>query len=85
MRDILSIYIPKLSEWFPGLMGYTERLKVTLDLIEFFRPIVNEHRQTGEKGIQRDLLDVYLETMADTTDPTSSFHHEKGRFFLAGT
>ena len=59
-------------------MGYTRRLQAMGELIEFFRPIVNERRKTAEKGIQRDLLDVYLETMAETTDPNSSFYHEKG-------
>ena len=78
VRDFLSIYVPKLSEWFPNFMGYTRRLQVTHDLLDIFKQIVTEHRKTGETGVQRDLLDVYLETMAATTDPNSSFHPEKG-------
>ena len=82
VRDILSIYIPTLAEWFPNFMGYTPRLQAGRKLLDFFRQILKERRGTRVKGMQRDLLHVYLETMAGTTDPNSSFYHEKGSSWL---
>ena len=70
---LLSFY-PTLAQWIPNLSGwnYVSRLaKVRHDL---FDGIIEEHRKTRVKEHPRDYIDVYLNEVEATEDPTSSFH-----------
>ena len=78
---MVSFY-PKLAQWLPNLSGwnYVARLaKVRHDL---FDRIIDEHRKTRIEEHPRDYIDVYLNEMEATKDPTSSFHQSTARMIV---
>jgi hypothetical protein len=62
----------------PKKSGYNKVVEAVEKLREMFRSVLEEHKSTYQQGIYRDFIDVYLEKINATEDPTSSFYKEVG-------
>jgi len=63
---------------FPGKSGYTSMAKTVSCLKEMIGAIVEKHKATFTPGMNRDFIDVYLDKIAKTSDPNSSFYGSVG-------
>lgn len=73
------LFFPKLGKLFPKLTGYDFVMEAVLK----YRNIAVEHIERHLKEINyevspRDFIDVYLQEIKATTDPTSSFYKDAG-------
>ena len=56
--------------------------KVFVQIFDMFQPYINKHWSTRVSGAPRDFIDAYIDEIESTTDPTSSFHGQRGRHGL---
>lgn len=61
----------------PGLSGHTEAMESLLDMQNYFRKSIREHKRTIDENNPRDFMDVYLrETEVQSNKPDSTFTEE---------
>ena len=53
-----------------------------INLTNIIEASINEHRDTLDPDNLRDMADVYLNEIATTTDPSSSFYKERGYYAM---
>ncbi|CAL8142838.1 unnamed protein product [Orchesella dallaii] len=63
-----------LKHILPDLSGYNAIRKMFAELAEFVGNTIQEHKNTFQEDSPRDFIDVYLNEIKSTTDPSSSFH-----------
>ena len=77
------IFFPELTRlamMFPKLSGWSKLVKVAEPMRKIFDDAVVEHEQNpADKDHPRDFIDVYMNEISKTTDPSSSFYKEAGR------
>lgn len=74
----MCMFIPWFAKLFPGFSGLDEMNRDLEPLWEFFERHINQHKSTFIPGQIRDFLDAYIQEIANTTDPDSSFYKEVG-------
>lgn len=75
-------FLPWLAKLMPDKSGYNDVVKAVGSLRTLIRDVLDEHKKTYQVGVYRDFIDVYLEKIYSTTDPTSSFYKEVGGLCL---
>ena len=71
----------KLEKMFPKLSGWNKLEAVAKPMRKIFDDAVLEHEMNPlpEDNNPRDFIDVYMQEIKKTTDPSSSFYKEAGR------
>jgi cytochrome P450 len=73
-----TLFMPWLATLFPKLTGF-DSIMNTLNLTyAFLQESITAHKKTFDPNNPRDLIDVYLKEIQNTTDPNSSFLKEEG-------
>jgi len=63
---------------FPNWSGWTGFVANKMPRAEMFSRIIKEHKATLQDTFMRDFLDVYLQEIRKTTNPSSTFHPKTG-------
>ena len=83
--NMLILSYPKVFEWFPTLLKRDVQITAHVSIMNMIKESITEHQQTIDVNESRDFIDTYLNEMADTKDPSSSFYGEKGMVSLVST
>lgn len=71
-------FLPFLKYIAPSASGYNALDKASQDIHDFLKGYINQHKETFVPGIERDVIDSYLEHLRTVRDPKSSFYGELG-------
>ena len=82
---MLILNYPKVFKWFPTLLKRDKQITVHAGIMNMIRESITEHQQTIDVNEPRDFIDTYLNEIAATDDPSSSFYGEKGMVSLVNT
>ena len=69
---LAAIMFPWIRFIFPSVTGYNRRLALLDSLRELFSNAVEEHEIDMQEDSPRDLIDVYLTQMKNSSDPEFS-------------
>ena len=83
--NMLILSYPKVFEWFPTLLKRDVQITAHVSIMKMIKESITEHQQTIDVNESRDFIDTYLNEMAATKDPSSSFYGEKGMVSLVNT
>jgi len=78
-KNFINLFYPKLAQMFPNWSGWSRLVASQVPRMALFSQIIEEHKETVQENAARDFVDVYLEEIKKTTNPTSSFHPQCGR------
>lgn len=73
------LFLPWLKYLFPETSGYNGIMHTTSKLQNYVRESFKNHLATrAKKSVARDMIDAYIDKVADCQDPTSSFYGQIG-------
>ncbi|XP_059095755.1 cytochrome P450 2B4-like isoform X2 [Tigriopus californicus] len=73
----LQLYSPLLMR-LTTLLGQKNMLSSRRDVDVKINEEIDNHKRSFDPNLVRDFIDAYLKKIQDTTDPTSSFHEQRG-------
>lgn len=56
--------VPWLRHIFPGLTGYTDLRKASMEMHEFFERIIKHNVETYDEANERNFIDLYIKEMS---------------------
>jgi len=78
LKSLVMFCYPKVAKFFPNWSGWNYLLKTIAPRHKLFEETIHEHQRTISEGHPRDFIDVYLQEVKKTDDPSSSFHKSAG-------
>lgn len=77
MPNIL-FFMPWLTRLAPKLSGWDNFLASFVAIFPVLQRFIDEHKKSFDPNSPRDLIDIYLQKIANTDDKDSSFFGELG-------
>lgn len=78
----LAVFFPKLARMFPDLLGWNKLVKAIGNIRSLAKDEVKSHKKDFNPDSPRDLIDIYLKEIQNTTNSSSSFYQKKGEMSL---